>query len=84
MELFKSKSSIYLILIIVLFTHIKFSAQETNGRDSIRKKNINLNSTAIGATSLSYFGLYNLWYKKYPQTSFHFFNDIQEWIIWIK
>jgi hypothetical protein len=28
---------------------------------------------------LSYFGLYNLWYKKYPQTSFHFFNDLDEW-----
>ena len=28
---------------------------------------------------MSYFGLYNLWYKNYPQTSFHFFNDIEEW-----
>ena len=28
---------------------------------------------------MAYFGLYNLWYKNYPQTSFHFFNDIEEW-----
>ena len=28
---------------------------------------------------MSYYGLYNLWYKKYPQTSFHFFNDLEEW-----
>jgi len=25
-------------------------------------------------------GLYNLWYKKYPQSKFHFFNDNKEWL----
>ena len=25
-------------------------------------------------------GLYSLWYKNYPQTAFHFFNDSQEWM----
>ena len=25
-------------------------------------------------------GLYSLWYKKYPQSKFHFFNDNQEWL----
>ncbi len=24
-------------------------------------------------------GLYSAWYKKYPQSSFHFFNDFPEW-----
>jgi uncharacterized protein YfiM (DUF2279 family) len=24
-------------------------------------------------------GLYHAWYKNYPQSSFHFFNDINEW-----
>jgi hypothetical protein len=25
-------------------------------------------------------GLYQLWYKKYPQSKFHFFNDNDEWL----
>ncbi len=25
-------------------------------------------------------GLYSAWYKNYPQTSFHFFNDNKEWL----
>ncbi len=25
-------------------------------------------------------GLYTLWYQKYPQSSFHFFNDNKEWL----
>lgn len=25
-------------------------------------------------------GLYNAWYKNYPQTTFHFFNDNAEWL----
>ena len=79
MKLFKIRSFNYLFLLLATFIQICNSAQENNSRDSTRKKNIVLNSTALGATSLSYFGLYNLWYKKYPQTSFHFFNDLEEW-----
>ena len=69
------------ILIILIFTTIvNYSfAQEKNSLDSTQKKNIILNSVALGATTLSYFGLYNLWYKNYQQTSFHFFNDLEEW-----
>jgi hypothetical protein len=26
------------------------------------------------------FGLYHLWYKKYPRSRFHFFNDNKEWL----
>ncbi len=38
---------------------------------------------AIGTGILyagSLYGLYNLWYKDYPQSSFHFFNDNKEWM----
>ncbi|MFO8129797.1 MAG: DUF2279 domain-containing protein [Bacteroidales bacterium] len=37
----------------------------------------------IGATasySAVMFGLYQLWYKNYPQSSFHFKNDNSEWL----
>lgn len=33
---------------------------------------------AAGYSGLTY-GLNELWYKQYPRTSFHFFNDLGEW-----
>ena len=79
MKFFKIRSFNYLFLLFSLLIQISYSAQQKNKRDSTKKKNIILNTTALGATSLYYYGLYNLWYKKYPQTSFHFFNDLEEW-----
>ena len=79
MKLYKVSSFNFLFLLLAIIIQISYSAQEKKCRDSITKKHIILNATALGATSLSYFGLYNLWYKKYPQTSFHFFNDFEEW-----
>ena len=79
MKLFKIRSFNYLFILTILLIQTEFSAQEKTNLDSIRRKNIILNSTAIASTSLSYLGLYNLWYKKYPQSSFHFFNDLEEW-----
>ena len=79
MKFFKIRSFNHLFLLFSLLIQISYSAQQKNKRDSTKKKNIILNTTALGATSLSYYGLYNLWYKKYPQTSFHFFNDLEEW-----
>jgi hypothetical protein len=35
------------------------------------------NIAAYGATSIA---LYAAWYKNYPQSSFHFFNDNKEWL----
>ncbi len=35
-----------------------------------------INVAGYGGTML---GLYNAWYKNYPQTHFHFFNDLPEW-----
>lgn len=34
---------------------------------------------AVVSTALSV-GLYYLWYKKFPRSSFHFFNDNREWL----
>lgn len=33
----------------------------------------------IGGYSAAMVGLYYAWYKGYPQSKFHFFNDIKEW-----
>ena len=41
-------------------------------------------SVVVLSSSVAYTGgmcgLYSLWYKNYPQTSFHFFNDTKEWM----
>jgi uncharacterized protein YfiM (DUF2279 family) len=40
-------------------------------------------TVAIGLTSaytLSMVGLYQLWYKDFPRSDFHFFNDNDEWL----
>lgn len=53
-------------------------------KDSLDKKNHfrrNL-CTWVGltGTAVVHAGLYNLWYKDYPSTKFHFFNDNKEWL----
>lgn len=48
--------------------------------DTLRKNRLNgvMTVTAAGYAG-SIAGLYYLWYKDYPQSSFHFFNDCREW-----
>jgi hypothetical protein len=53
----------------------------TNSTDTLNRKR--LTAFIVTGTSLyvsSTIGLYNLWYKNYPQSTFHFFNDNQEWL----
>jgi uncharacterized protein YfiM (DUF2279 family) len=42
-----------------------------------RKKIIITNGILTYAAGMT--GLYQLWYQEYPRSSFHFFNDIDEW-----
>ncbi|HSC36362.1 MAG TPA: DUF2279 domain-containing protein, partial [Chitinophagaceae bacterium] len=43
-----------------------------------RFKTVILTETAIGVLASA--GLYFLWYKKFPHSRFHFFNDNREWL----
>jgi len=45
-----------------------------------RRKLILVTVSGASAYALSIAGLYSLWYKDYPQSSFHFFNDNKEWM----
>jgi len=50
----------------------------------LTKKQINTRTKIIAATNIVGYGsimvgLYSTWYKNYPQTNFHSFNDIAEW-----
>jgi hypothetical protein len=45
------------------------------------KQRVNLVSYSLAGTyAVSMYGLYNLWYKDYPLTGFHFFDDNGEWL----
>jgi len=45
--------------------------------NSKRLKGVIIGQSVLGAGSLA--GLYSLWYADYPQSSFHFINDNNEW-----
>lgn len=48
--------------------------------DSLSQQRLNFSyaSTGVAYSAVGY-GLYNLWYKEYNQSSFHLFNDWNEW-----
>ena len=59
----------------------QLTAQRING---LTNKQINNRIKIIAATNIvgysgAMVGLYSAWYKNYPQTNFHSFNDISEW-----
>ena len=54
-----------------------------HSNDSLYTKNHNKSLAVAGAAAGLYVSsaalLYNAWYKDYPKSSFHFFDDIQQW-----
>jgi uncharacterized protein YfiM (DUF2279 family) len=50
--------------------------------DSIndRKREYLCYAVGFGGTALTHAALYQLWYKDYPSSRFHFFNDNHEWL----
>ncbi len=71
--------SIKISILCLLF--IAYSKLGFCQNDSINKKR--LWTVAIGETALttaSFIGLNSLWYKDYPRSGFHFFNDNDEWM----
>lgn len=45
-----------------------------------KKHNTTFSSLAFVASASSFVGLNSLWYKDYPRSNFHFFNDSKEWM----
>lgn len=73
-----------LFLLFLIFVHFNVFSQlgkTLTYSDTINPKRIAFAHTAIATSSItSFFGLYQLWYKKYPQSSFHLFNDNKGWL----
>ncbi|MFY0643070.1 MAG: DUF2279 domain-containing protein [Bacteroidia bacterium] len=63
-------------LVLILFCGLQSSANDSLSIKQKRAIVIGGNSVAYSASMV---GLYSLWYKDHPTTSFHFFNDNKEW-----
>ncbi len=49
--------------------------------DTVNRKREHLcYAVGLGGTALTHLALYQLWYKGYPSSRFHFFNDNNEWL----
>jgi hypothetical protein len=79
---------IQLLILIFCFSFLVAHSQEGdyaslfNPADSAHFHRRTTTLAIVGGTAYaaSMFGLYQLWYKDYPQSDFHFFNDNREWM----
>ncbi|MFT5513148.1 MAG: hypothetical protein ACI8SE_001549 [Bacteroidia bacterium] len=70
-----------LLIALTLIATSGLRAQQSK-TDSLSKSNKRKTFVLAGngvAYSATMFGLYNLWYKDYPLTTFHFHNDNKHW-----
>jgi hypothetical protein len=71
------------IVVLILFSGVIFSIENDTlalNLSKQKKHNTIFSSLAIGASASSVVGLNSLWYKDYPRSNFHFFNDSKEWM----
>lgn len=70
-----------LLWLIKLLTSGIALAQNDSVSAGINKKRFVPMMICVGAAyTATWIGLNELWYKDYPRSSFHFFNDNQEWL----
>lgn len=73
-----------LFLLFLIFVQLNVYSQLSKTlaySDTTNPKRIAFVHTAVATSSIgSFFGLYQLWYKKYPQSRFHLFNDNKGWL----
>lgn len=77
------KKSIFIFLIFCLFA---IFCQNTIAQNTIVNTHFNASRfktviiTESAVTTIGLIGLNYLWYKKFPHSRFHFFNDSNEWL----
>lgn len=70
--------SIQLILIFLNISHS--NAQKSKDSLKVTKRVLMVSGAGVGIYSTTLVGLNELWYKGYPKSEFHFFNDNDEWL----
>ncbi len=79
------RNRIFLMLLLLNSTVYSQSSEFINDTSYLpQPPDKKLISYMAAGTGLLYagsiYGLYSLWYKDYPQSKFHFFNDNEEWM----
>ncbi|MBN2682752.1 MAG: DUF2279 domain-containing protein [Bacteroidales bacterium] len=70
--------NILTLLLFVIICNLSYSQTE---KDSLNKKRlITAISLETGTYAISIVGLNQIWYKDYAKSSFHWFNDSDEWL----
>jgi len=73
------------LYIVFLLSIGSFAQQNNQSTDSlslitIKKRSFLLTSSISASTVGGFIALNNIWYKDYPKSKFHFFNDNCEWL----
>lgn len=71
-------NSVLLIFLITVLPVHNLSAQTNDSINRKRLTGVILTESTLFAGTM--FGLYQLWYKDYPQSNFHFINDWNGWM----
>lgn len=80
MRLLSQKRFITCLLLLAVFAVNQGNAQSSAKPDSLIPKRLNTLVISMGGLyGSTMFTLNQFWYKDYPQSSFHFFNDNEEW-----
>ncbi len=67
------------VFILSIFIITSTSAQEVDSINLLKKRQKKVIIYGLAGTTLIHTGLYQLWYKDYPSSKFHFINDNKEW-----
>ncbi len=74
-----SGSLLLLLLLLTLARPVKVVAQNDSAK--INQKRFTPMMVTVGVVyAATWVGLHELWYKNYPKSTFHFFNDNHEWL----
>lgn len=79
-------NSITAFMAVMLFLYASVNAQQRDSstflqpKDHYQPKRGRLIAIGVGGAYVASMSvLYSVWYKDYPQSKFHFFNDVKEW-----
>ena len=77
------KKTLTLLIFSLIFTNISYCQNSISVKDNHTLNRQRLGKVMIAESviyAVSITGLYKLWYKHYPHSKFHFFNDNSEWL----
>jgi len=70
----------FVFLFIICFNYVSYSQSFLeNAKDFNKKRTMFVSASSIGLWGGSIGGLYYVWYKDFPKSKFHTFNDSKEW-----